>query len=169
MKKQLEHFTPRDLTTGKRRPKTSEANKRRYQNPVYLAQAQARMRKLKSPGRPVGLSFNGMRTAEATRLVGIAKAEAKVIMATLAAKGIITPEDDPRATEALEAAVVTMRSPQNQGLKLAAAKLILEYTKSKPAAKSEVSINAAEAWLAEVAVDASKPEETEGDAEAPSE
>ena len=86
----------------------------------------------------------------------------------MAAKGIITPEDDPRADEALKAALETMRTPANQQTKLAAAKLILEYTKAKPASKSEVTVNKAEEWLAAITSEEKHDDEegTNGDAEA---
>lgn len=58
------------------------------------------------------------------------------------------PDLDAMAKEALEGALTVLRGPQTQQNKLAAAKLLLEFTKSKPVAKSEVSVNAAEAWLA---------------------
>lgn len=60
----------------------------------------------------------------------------------------VHPDLDDMAKEALEGALMVLRGPQNQGMKLQAAKLLLEFTKSKPVAKSEVSVNAAEAWLA---------------------
>lgn len=52
------------------------------------------------------------------------------------------------AEEALLAALTTMRSPLAAREKLAAAKLVLDFTMAKPVAKSEVTVNAAEAWLA---------------------
>jgi hypothetical protein len=54
------------------------------------------------------------------------------------------------AQEALTAVLVTMRAPINQPTKLAAARTVLEYTMAKPTAKSEVTVNAAEKWLAEI-------------------
>jgi hypothetical protein len=57
------------------------------------------------------------------------------------------------AEEALEGALLVMRAPNTQQTKLAAAKLILEFTRSKPVAKSEVSVNKAEEWLASLAHD----------------
>ena len=57
------------------------------------------------------------------------------------------------AEEALEATLVTMRSPMNQQVKLTAAKLVLDFTMAKPVSKSEVSVNAAEAWLASIGKD----------------
>ena len=52
------------------------------------------------------------------------------------------------AEEALEGAITVLRQPSSQQTKLAAAKLTLEFTKTKPVAKSEVSVNKAEEWLA---------------------
>lgn len=60
---------------------------------------------------------------------------------------------NPMAEEALEGALTVLRAPSNQSAKLAAAKLILEFTKSKPVAKSEVSVNKAEEWLASLSHD----------------
>jgi hypothetical protein len=63
------------------------------------------------------------------------------------------PDIDGMAKEALEGALTVLRGPNSQQMKLAAAKLLLEFTKSKPVAKSEVSVNAAEAWLASLGKD----------------
>ena len=62
-------------------------------------------------------------------------------------------EVNPMAEEALEGALTVLRAPNNQTAKLQAAKLILEFTKSKPVAKSEVSVNKAEEWLASLSAD----------------
>jgi hypothetical protein len=43
--------------------------------------------------------------------------------------------------------------PQDQKLKLAAARLVLDFTKSKPASKSIVAVDEAEAWLSKIAED----------------
>ena len=60
----------------------------------------------------------------------------------------VHPDLDEMAKEALEGALGVLRGPNSQQVKLSAAKLLLEFTKSKPVAKSEVSVNAAESWLA---------------------
>lgn len=62
-------------------------------------------------------------------------------------------ELDEVAEEALTGALTVLRNPNSQQTKLSAAKLLLEFSKTKPVAKSEVSINAAEAWLASLADD----------------
>lgn len=60
---------------------------------------------------------------------------------------------DAAGEEALESTLAVMRSPMDQKTRLAAAKQILEYCRIKPIAKSEVTINAAEKWLAELGQD----------------
>ena len=62
-------------------------------------------------------------------------------------------ELDEVAEEAMTGALTVLRNPNSQQTKLAAAKLLLDFSKTKPVAKSEVSINAAEAWLASLADD----------------
>jgi hypothetical protein len=65
-------------------------------------------------------------------------------------------ELDEVAEEAMVGALTVLRNPNSQQTKLTAAKLLLEFSKTKPVAKSEVSVNAAEAWLASLADDNSK-------------
>lgn len=54
---------------------------------------------------------------------------------------------DAYAQEALTEAVTVMRGPVSAKDKLSAARLVLDFTKAKPAAKSEVTVNTAEDWL----------------------
>jgi hypothetical protein len=83
---------------------------------------------------------------------GWAKRKAKIDM-----EKVLTafPDIDASAAEALEAALTVMRGPQSQTQKLAAAKLVLDFTRAKPTAKSEVTINAAEDWLTSLGKDTS--------------
>jgi len=55
--------------------------------------------------------------------------------------------EDPRAEEALETAVEIMRTPVHNRDRLQAAKLILDFTKVKPVAKSEITVGKAEEFL----------------------
>ena len=55
------------------------------------------------------------------------------------------------AKEALQTAVEVMRTPAADRERLSAARLVLEFTEAKPAAKSEVTLHQAEAWLEELA------------------
>ena len=107
---------------------------------------------------------DGMRKAEAYPLVEAAKESAKETMSELKQAGVVD-GTDPRAEEALEAAIAVMRSPGDKKVALVAARLVLDFTKSKPASKSEISVNKAEDWLAAVAgKDGSDAGETPSDA-----
>lgn len=90
-----------------------------------------------------------------TELREQAKAEAKEIVAIMAVQGMITPNEDPRAEEALEFAIGVVRAVRPDGVgahtveaRLKASKLVLEYTKAKPAAKIEATVGKAEDFLA---------------------
>lgn len=63
--------------------------------------------------------------------------------------------DDPRAVAALEKAVLLVRTSQNEKNQIAAARLVLDFTKAKPTAKVEHTIKTAEDYLDELA----EPEE----------
>ena len=56
--------------------------------------------------------------------------------------------EDEYAKTALETAVEVMKTPGENRERVAAARLVLDFTKSKPSAKSEVSISKAEDFLA---------------------
>ena len=56
--------------------------------------------------------------------------------------------EDEYSQEALETAVEIMRVPGETRERLSAARLILDYTKSKPVSKSEVAVSKAEDFLA---------------------
>ena len=69
---------------------------------------------------------------------------------------------DSAAEEALETTLVIMRAPGKKELQLKAARQILDFTKAKPVAKSEVTINTAEDWLASLTEDKSPNEPDKG-------
>lgn len=87
----------------------------------------------------------GVRRKKVGYLWGWAKRKAKKDMENIKR---VMPDLNEVAAEALESALVVLRGPQNQKERLAAAKLLLEFSMSKPVAKSQVSVNAAEDWLA---------------------
>ena len=66
------------------------------------------------------------------------------------------------AKEALETAVEVMRVQGETRERIAAARLILDFTKQKPVAKSEVSIGKAEEFLAGLLEEEDGPEATTG-------
>ncbi len=98
----------------------------------------------KNPGRPKGVP-DGYRATEIGPLRAKAKKEAKQLVDIMTDKYDI---EDEYAKEALTTAVEVMRVPGETRERLAAARLVLDYTKSKPISKSEVSIGKAEEFLA---------------------
>jgi hypothetical protein len=54
---------------------------------------------------------------------------------------------DEYASEALLETVATMRSASTAKDKLAAAKLVLDFTMAKPASKQDIKVSSAEDWL----------------------
>ena len=87
-----------------------------------------------------------------------AKADAERIVAIMAKEHDI---DDEYAVEALKTAVEIMREPAQNRDRLTAARMVLDFTKTKPAAKSEVTIGKAEAFL-ESLLDSDEEEEQDG-------
>lgn len=61
--------------------------------------------------------------------------------------------EDPRAEEALEFAIGVVRVQAPLKDKLAAARMVLDFTKTKPAAKSDVTVHNAEQFLDDVAAE----------------
>ena len=87
-----------------------------------------------------------------------AKADAERIVAIMAKDNEI---DDVYAVEALKAAVEIMREPGQNRDRLTAARMVLDFTKTKPAAKSEVTIGKAEAFLESLLVSDTEEEQTD--------
>lgn len=71
---------------------------------------------------------------------------------------VIPDSDDAKAIAALHEATVLALGPTDKQLKLAAIRTVLEWTRSKPAAKSLININTSEDWLAEIAADNERAE-----------
>lgn len=104
----------------------------------------------KGAGRPSG-SINGYTGKEVQKMRAVAKDEAKRMVKIMEKHGFKVPEGE-FAREALEAAVETMRMEAiNPKDKLTAARLVLEFTKAKPAAQAELTVRRAEDYLAEIA------------------
>ncbi len=98
----------------------------------------------KNGGRPKGVP-DGYRKETIEPLRKKAKEEAKKVTKIMSEKYNI--EDDYQK-EALSTAVEIMRLVGETRERLAAARLVLDFTKSKPASKSDVSISKAEDFLA---------------------
>ena len=98
----------------------------------------------KNAGRPKGVP-DGYRKETIEPIRQRVKAEAKEVVRIMSEQYNI--EDD-YAKAALETAVEVMREPGNNRERVAAARLVLDFTKSKPATKNEVAISKAEDFLA---------------------
>ncbi|MFP5435045.1 MAG: hypothetical protein ACLGIM_18280 [Alphaproteobacteria bacterium] len=61
--------------------------------------------------------------------------------------------EDPMAVEALEAALLVLRSPGSATVRTAAARLVLDFSKTKPAVRTESIVMTAEDWVDEMAAD----------------
>ena len=149
------------------KPEFSARLKELWQDPEWRAKQIEHLNKAREKSRKGGIRYgvpDGMRRHQAKWFWRQAKFEATLTIKKLEAAGIIS-ADEEHAKEALHTALTVMRGPQNQGTRLAAAKLVLEYTKAKPAQKQEVTINKAEEWLEAVVADAkaqAQPREDSG-------
>tara|TARA_B100000768_G_scaffold68871_2_gene66307 strand:+ start:1381 stop:1884 length:504 start_codon:yes stop_codon:yes gene_type:complete len=114
-------------------------------------------KKRKNGGRPTGTP-DGYTLEAITPIRKQAQKDAERIVAIMAKDNNI---DDEYAVEALKTAVEIMREPAQNRDKLTAARMVLDFTKTKPAAKSEVTIGKAEAFLESLLV--SDPEEEQAD------
>ena len=94
-------------------------------------------------GRPLGVP-DGHSKETIKPIVEKAQKEAKKVVSIMKKEYDI---EDPRAEEALETAVEIMRTPVHNRDRLQAAKLILDFTKVKPVAKSEITVGKAEEFL----------------------
>lgn len=97
-------------------------------------------------GRQFGTP-QGMTKKQADAMWVIAKRKAKKDMENIKKSGIVLSE---AAEEALTETLEIMRSKLDQKTRLTAAKLILDFTMAKPAAKQDVTISSAEKWLADL-------------------
>lgn len=98
------------------------------------------------PGKPRALT-----NAQWAEVQTTARLDAKRIIQKMAEAGQL-PEDK-AAAEALEKAVVTLRASSAPKDVAALARLVLDFTKAKPAQKSEVTIRTHEDFLDELAGD----------------
>ena len=113
----------------------------------------------KNPGRPKGVPDG--HTAESIKPIREqAKKDAIKVVDIMTDKYNI---EDEYQKEALTTAVEVMRCDGQTRERLAAARLVLDFTKSKPATKSNVSISKAEDFLASLLDDEGSNDETEAE------
>jgi len=103
----------------------------------------------KNAGRPRGVP-DGYRKETIEPIRSKVKTEARKVVEIMAEQFNI---EDEYAKTALETAVEVMKTPGENRERVAAARLVLDFTKSKPSAKSEVSISKAEDFLASLMTD----------------
>tara|TARA_B110000967_G_scaffold59612_1_gene61136 strand:+ start:397 stop:918 length:522 start_codon:yes stop_codon:yes gene_type:complete len=103
----------------------------------------------KNGGRPKGVP-DGYRKETIAPMRAQAKKDAKRITEIMSDKFNI---EDEYQKEALQTAVEVMRLVGETRERLAAARLVLDFTKSKPALKSDVSIHKAEDFLASLLIE----------------
>ena len=102
----------------------------------------------KNSGRPRGVP-DGYRKETIEPIRSKVKTEARKVVEIMAEQFNI---EDEYAKTALETAVEVMKTPGENRERVAAARLVLDFTKSKPSAKSEVSISKAEDFLASLMI-----------------
>lgn len=117
----------------------------------------AKTKGTKKRGRPVGVP-DGHSAATIAPIRKKAKIEAKRVVKIMSEKFNI---EDQYEKEALETAVEVMRMDGQVRERLAAARLVLDFTKSKPATKSDVSISKAEDFLASLLIEEQSDHEQE--------
>ena len=109
----------------------------------------------KNPGRPFGVP-DGHTAKTIAPVREQAKQDAKKEVKIMSEKFNI---EDEYQKEALTTAVEVMRLDGQSRERLAAARLVLDFTKSKPASKSDVSISRAEDFLASLLTEEEQPHE----------
>jgi len=125
-----------------------------HKTPEGRAKFKAMIKTRKNSGRPLGVP-DGYGKGRMVPIVEQAQKDAKKVVNIMKQDH----EMDARAEEALETAVEIMRTPVHNRDRLQAAKLILDFTKVKPVAKSEVTLNNAEAFLSSLLDDDGEQDE----------
>lgn len=97
----------------------------------------------------------GGRPKELQALRAKAQTFAKEMVAHMIKENIAAPEND-LAVEALEFAITVVRTPGMVRDKLAAARMVLDFTKQKPATKLDATVRKAEDFLTDIVADMAK-------------
>lgn len=137
---------------------SNEIYRKRYNTPECRAKLEAYWASDRAKGHRRNIP-SGMRKEEAEREWAFARMYAKEVAKIMVETGHI--EDDPKVVAAFTSAMEVLESPMSQGIKLQAARLILDFCKAKPVAKSEITVQKAEDWLAAVTADALTKKEQE--------
>jgi hypothetical protein len=113
-------------------------------------------------GRPYG-SYEGRPQWENQGDLNFCRMYAKEVTKIMVEQGHLP--EDPKVEKAFEVAMEILASQINAATRLSAARLVLDFTKAKPTAKSEVTVKSAEDWIQEVTSDyyANKADESVSD------
>jgi hypothetical protein len=144
------HLYPKKAE-AKRRDWAEASPEKRAEWAVALKEATQRRVESQNPTNWRTGIPNGMRREEAEAEWRFAGMYAKEVVKIMVDEKLVP--DDPKVTKAFEAAVQVLESPMTQTVKLQAARLILDFLKAKPVAKSEITVQKAEDWLAQVTAD----------------
>jgi hypothetical protein len=113
----------------------------------YLAAKEAG--RFSRAGIPTGLTRKTVK-----RFWQYAKFQATLTMKKLKKAGVLDDVADARAEDALHAAISVMKMDALQPKdRIAAARLVLDFTKAKPAQKQDITVSTAEDWLEAVTAD----------------
>lgn len=137
-------------------PSKKTGQKRQYNSKLTFEQRSMKARKARAaqgrltapplPGKPAKLT-----RVEYAQVVDKAHAEAKRIMKIMEQNGQ-TPDDE-MAKKAILAAFEMISEPLTARDRLAAIRTVLDFTKTKPATKTDVTVKTAEEFLDEIAED----------------
>ena len=126
------------------RPPSKNPFARQHQTPEGRAKFREMLKNRKNKGgRPLNVP-DGYSRETIKPIIDQAKEDAKKAVSIMKQEYDI---ENARAEEALETAVEIMRTPVHNRDRLQAAKLILDFTKVKPVAKSEITVGKAEEFL----------------------
>ena len=158
---------PKAPKAERKYPKKARVGKENYFSKLMQTEEGRALRKQwsnkkrKNAGRPQGTP-DGYTLAMIAPIRKQAKLDSARIVKIMAEEHQI---DDEYAVEALKAAVEIMREPGQNRDRLTAARMVLDFTKTKPAAKSEVTIGKAEAFLESLLVADHEEEQTDDGSE----
>jgi hypothetical protein len=145
---------------GHKSPERAEAKRREWANAspekraawaAAIAESTRRRAESQDPSNWRTGIPHAMRRDEAEAEWAFARMYAKEVTKIMVDEKLIP--EDPKVEKAFTAAVEVLESPMSQAVKLQAARLILDFCKAKPVAKSEVTVKSAEDWLAQVTAD----------------
>jgi hypothetical protein len=140
-------------TTADSRQKISEGVKRKWLDPDYRAKMEAyHEQRRTNPDKHWSRRGvpNGYTRAQADQMWAESRASAERTIGALEASDVLQKSEGLEgqyAREALIAALTIMRSACNSSLRLAAARLLLEFLLPRPVRKGQVTLTTAEQWL----------------------